>query len=275
MSFPPSRTESPAERRRRLGRVPADPKTIHFIAVCGTGMGSLACMLARAGYTVTGSDQAVYPPMSTQLARCGIRLMQGYHAANLDGRPDLAVVGNALSRGNPEIEALLDRGIPYVSMPEALARLFLRGKHPLVVVGTHGKTTTTALAASVLLHAGRDPSLLVGGVARDFGGGFRTGGGDVFVIEGDEYDTAFFDKEPKFLHYAPRTAILTSVEFDHADIYRDLDHVIAAFRRFVAIIPDDGLLAVCGDDPRALGVAREARCRTVIYGLGDDATLRG
>lgn len=279
MSFPPSRTESPGERRQRRGRLPQDPKTIHFIAVCGTGMGALACMLASAGRRVTGSDQAIYPPMSTQLERRGIGFMKGYRAENLrgnsDGPPDLVVVGNAMSRGNPEIEALLESGIPYVSMPEALKLLFLEGKHPLVVAGTHGKTTTTSLAAFALLHAGRDPSLLVGGVARDFGGGFRVGCGDVFVIEGDEYDTAFFDKEPKFLHYAPRTAILTSVEFDHADIYRDLDHVCEAFAKFIALIPPEGLLAVCSDDPRALDVSRGARCRRVTYGTGDEASLRG
>ncbi len=275
MSFPPSRTETPEERKKRLAGVPRDPRSVHLIAVAGTGMGALACMLAASGRVVTGSDQAVYPPMSTQLERSGIRIMEGYRAENLAHRPDLAVVGNAMSRGNPEIEALLESGIPYVSMPEALRFYFFAGKHPIVVAGTHGKTTTSSLAASVLAHAGRDPSLLVGGVAHDFGGGFRLGKGEFLVLEGDEYDTAFFDKEPKFLHYAARTAILTSIEFDHADIYRDLDHVREAFRRFVATIPGGGLLAVCADDPEARAIAREANCRVVPYGLSEGSALRG
>ncbi len=275
MSFPPSRTEDPGARSARLSRVPADPRRVHLIAICGTGMGSLAGLLAASGREVTGSDQAVYPPISTLLAGLGIRVMKGYRPENLAAPPDLVVVGNVLSRGNPEIEALLESGIPYVSMPEALNRFFLRGRHPLVVAGTHGKTTTTSLAAWALLHAGRDPSLLAGGVAKDFKGGFRLGAGETFVIEGDEYDTAFFDKEPKFLHYAPQTAILTSVEFDHADIFRDLDHVREAFRKFVALIPPDGLLAVCGDDGGALAVSREARCRVLRYGLEEGADLRG
>ena len=267
--------ETREETARRLARVPRDPRRVHLIAVCGTGMGSLAGMLAASGFEVTGSDQAIYPPMSGQLERWGIRVMQGYRAENLAPPPDLVVVGNAMSRGNPEVEALLASGIPYLSMPEALRLFFLKGKHPLVVTGTHGKTTTTAIAARVLLEAGRDPSLLVGGVTRDFEGGFRLGKGDVFVIEGDEYDSAFFDKGPKFLHYEPRSAILTSVEFDHADIYRDLEHVREAFRRFVALIPDLGLLAVCSDDAEALAAALTARCRILRYGLADNADLRG
>ncbi|MDP3937272.1 MAG: UDP-N-acetylmuramate--L-alanine ligase [Deltaproteobacteria bacterium] len=275
MSFPPSRTETPEEHTKRLAVVPRDPRSVHLIAVAGTGMGALACMLAASGRAVTGSDQAVYPPMSNQLERAGIRIMEGYRLENLSHRPDLVVVGNAMSRGNPEIEALLESGIPYVSMPEALRLYFFAGKHPVVVAGTHGKTTTTSLAASVLAHAGRDPSLLVGGIARDFDGGFRLGMGEAFVLEGDEYDTAFFDKEPKFLHYAPRTAILTSVEFDHADIYRDLDHVREAFRRFVATIPEAGLLAVCADDPEARAIAQGASCRVLPYGLSEGSALRG
>jgi UDP-N-acetylmuramate: L-alanyl-gamma-D-glutamyl-meso-diaminopimelate ligase len=238
-------------------------------------MGALASMLAASGREVTGSDQAVYPPMSTQLARSGIRVFEGYSGANLSGRPDLVIVGNAMSRGNPEIEALLESGIPYVSMPEALRLYFLEGRHPLVVVGTHGKTTTTSLAASTLLRAGRDPSLMVGGVVGDFNGGYRLGKGRIFVLEGDEYDTAFFDKDPKFLHYAPQTAILTSVEFDHADIYRDLEHVRSVFRKFVGLIPSEGFMAVCHDDREACLVSREARCRISRYGLEEGADLRG
>ncbi len=275
MSLAPSRPETPLETAARLSRVPKTVRRVHLIAVAGTGMGSLAGILAAAGFEVTGSDQAVYPPMNVLLERWGIRVMQGYRAENLAHRPDLVIVGNAMSRGNPEIEALIESGLPYVSMPETLRRYFLRDRHPVVIAGTHGKTTTTALAASVLLSAGRDPSLLVGGVAKDFEGGFRLGKGMHFVIEGDEYDTAFFDKGPKFLHYEPRSAILTSVEFDHADIYRDLDHVRAAFRRFVALIPPMGILAVCGDDDEALAAALTGRCRVLRYGLEDNAELRG
>ena len=275
MSLAPTRPETPEETAFRLARVPRTARRVHLVAVAGTGMGSLAGMFAAAGFEVTGSDQAVYPPMSVQLERWGIRVMQGYRAENLAHRPDLVVVGNAMSRGNPEVEALLESGLPYVSMPEALRLFFLRDKHSVVIAGTHGKTTTTALAGSVLLSAGRDPSLLVGGVAKDFEGGFRLGKGNHFVIEGDEYDTAFFDKGPKFLHYEPKSVILTSVEFDHADIYRDLDHVREAFRRFVALIPAMGILAVCGDDEEALAVALTGRCRVLRYGLGDNADLRG
>ena len=275
MSLAPTPPETPQESTARLARVPKTLRRVHLIAVAGTGMGSLAGMFAAAGFEVTGSDQAVYPPMSLQLERWGIRVMQGYRAENLTHRPDLVIVGNAMSRGNPEVEALLEGGLPYVSMPEALRLFFLRGKHAVVVTGTHGKTTTASLAGSVLLSAGRDPSLLVGGVAKDFEGGFRLGKGDPFVIEGDEYDTAFFDKGPKFLHYEPKSAILTSVEFDHADIYRDLDHVRQAFRKFVALIPAMGLLAVCGDDDEALAVALTGRCRILRYGLSDNADLRG
>jgi len=272
---PASRSEAPKERAERLARVPAEIHRVHLMAVCGTGMGSLAGMLAATGREVTGSDQAVYPPMSTQLERWGIRVIQGYRSGNLSHRPDLVIVGNVLSRGNPEIEALLESGLPYVSMPEALEIFFLRDKHPLVIAGTHGKTTTTSLAGWALTAAGRDPSVLVGGVAKDFEGGFRLGAGHVFVIEGDEYDTAFFDKAPKFLHYAPRTVILTSVEFDHADIYRDLAHVSEAFRNFVALVPTLGLVAVCSDDPEALAIAITGRCRIVRYGLANHADLRG
>ena len=230
-------------------------------------MGALAGMLKGRGFHVTGSDQNVYPPMSTQLAAQQIPVMVGYKAENLQPRPDLVIVGNALSRGNPEIEALLESGIPYVSYPEALSKFFITGKHSIVIAGTHGKTTTCSLAAAVLDHAGENPSFLIGGVPLNFGLGQRLSAGKHFVVEGDEYDTAFFDKESKFLHYQPKTAIVTSVEFDHADIFRDLDHVKAAFRKFVGLIPKDGLLVYCADDAGAVDVSTSCTAPKESYGL--------
>ncbi len=245
---------------------------VHLCAVAGTGMGALAAMLKARGIRVTGSDQNVYPPMSTQLAEAGIEVRVGYRAENLEPRPDLVIVGNALSRGNPEIEALLTSGIPYVSFPDALGRFFLEGRHSLVIAGTHGKTTTGSLAAWLLEAAGEDPSFLIGGVPVNFGRGARIGGGRHFVVEGDEYDTAFFDKGSKFLHYRPKTAIVTSVEFDHADIFRDLDHVKSAFRRFVALVPpEDGLLVINADDEGAVDVASKAAAPVERYGLRAEA----
>jgi UDP-N-acetylmuramate: L-alanyl-gamma-D-glutamyl-meso-diaminopimelate ligase len=232
---------------------------IHLVAVGGVAMATLAAMLKERGYRVTGSDQGVYPPMSDFLARAGIAVMQGYRADNLIPAPDLVVVGNAVSRTNPEVAALLQTSIPYLSFPQTLARFFLDGKRPLVVAGTHGKTTSTALLAWVLEKAGRQPGMLVGGIGRNFGRGYQLGEGDFFVVEGDEYDSAFFDKGPKFLHYRPQAVLLNAVEFDHADIYRDLDHVKGAFRQLLAIVPAEAPLLVCSDFPAALEVARSAR----------------
>jgi UDP-N-acetylmuramate: L-alanyl-gamma-D-glutamyl-meso-diaminopimelate ligase len=198
---------------------------VHLIAICGVAMAALAGMLKQRGYQVSGSDENVYPPMSTLLERWGIPIRAGFRAENLASCPDVVVVGNKVSRDNPEVQALLASDLVYVSLPQALREFFLVGKRSLVVAGTHGKTTSTAMLAWVLEQAGRDPSMLVGGDAKDFGGNFKLGNGEHFVLEGDEYDTAFFDKGPKFLHYAPQALILTAVEFDHADIYRDLDHV--------------------------------------------------
>ena len=246
-----------------LGKV----KHVHLAAVAGTGMGALAGMLRSLGLTVSGSDQNIYPPMSTQLAEAGIELKLGYKAENLVPKPDLVIVGNALSRGNPEVEALLESGIPYVSFPAALGKFFLEGRHSIVIAGTHGKTTTCSIAAWVLEHAGKDPSFLIGGVPLNFGKGNKLGRGTDFVVEGDEYDTAFFDKESKFLHYQPRTALVTSVEFDHADIFRDLDHVKSAFRKFVGLIPKDGLLVVNAEDAGAMDVAKNATGRVETYAV--------
>lgn len=241
-------------------------KHIHFIAICGTGMGSLAGMLKASGYHVTGSDQNVYPPMSTWLADQGIVPYSGFAPEHLDGA-DLVIVGNAVSKTNPEVAAMLERGLAYRSFPQALAEFFIRDRHSMVVAGTHGKTTTTALLAWVLTSAGRDPGAMIGGAAKNFDGNFRVGAGRFVAVEGDEYDTAFFDKGPKFLHYRPRTAILTSIEFDHADIYRDLAHVISAFERFVDLIPRDGLLVAAAADERVTAVAARAACRVERYGF--------
>ncbi|HVP67675.1 MAG TPA: Mur ligase domain-containing protein [Anaeromyxobacteraceae bacterium] len=243
-------------------------RRVHLIGVCGTGMGSFAGMLKAAGYEVTGSDENVYPPMSTQLARWGIEAYAGYRPENLDrARPDVVVVGNVVRAVNPEAAAVRERGIPQVSFPAALGEIFLAARHPVVVVGTHGKTTTSAMMGFVLHRAGRDPSFLVGGVTRDFDGNFRLGQGPHFVVEGDEYDTAYFDKGPKFLHYRPRTAIFTSCEMDHADIYRDEAHYRGAFERFAALLPRDGYLAACSTWPAVVEIARGAACEVETYSV--------
>jgi UDP-N-acetylmuramate: L-alanyl-gamma-D-glutamyl-meso-diaminopimelate ligase len=247
-------------------------KRIHLIGVAGTGMGSFAGMLKAAGYAVTGSDENVYPPMSTQLERWGIEVMTPYRAENLDrARPDLVVVGNVVRSVNPEATAMRERGLPHVSFPQALGDLFIAPRHGVVVVGTHGKTTTTAMMGALLHHAGRDPSFLVGGVTRDFDSNFRLAQGRHFVVEGDEYDTAYFDKGPKFLHYHPRTAIFTSCELDHADIYRDEAHYESAFERFMEILPADGFLAACTSYGSVVRIAGRARCEVETYALGATA----
>jgi UDP-N-acetylmuramate: L-alanyl-gamma-D-glutamyl-meso-diaminopimelate ligase len=249
-------------------------RTIHLIGICGTGMGTLAAMLQEAGYRVRGSDQHVYPPMSTFLSSHGIEVMEGYRPGNLEPPPDLVVVGNVIRRDNSEAQAVLECGLPFCSMPEALARFFLNSPQSVVVAGTHGKTTTSALLVWLLTEAGLDPGCLVGGLMINSGKSYRLGQGPYFVVEGDEYDTAFFDKGPKFLHYKPKVCVLTSVEFDHADIYADLQAVEHAFGRLLAIIPPEGLLVVNADDPGALRLAQEARCRVVTYALRQPAQFR-
>lgn len=254
---------------------------IHMIGICGTGMGSLAGLLRDAGHAVRGSDQEVYPPISTMLRDKGIPVLEGYRAANiLDAkpRPDLVIVGNIANRQNPEVQGLLESGIPYLSMPQALGRFFLASRHPVVVAGTHGKTTTTAMIARMLMDAGRGPSFLVGGILKDLDQSYRLGEGNAFVIEGDEYETSFFDKDPKFLHYMPRTAILTSVEYDHAEMFPSLEAVKDAFARFVALVPkgsDGGSLIVCADDPTALSLAGACRGEILPYGLGGASRIKG
>lgn len=237
-------------------------------------MASLAGMLRDQGYRVTGSDQNVYPPMSDFLRSLEIPIMEGYRAENLQPAPDLVIVGNVITRPNPEACELSRRRIPYLSMPQALQVFAMKGKRNVVVCGTHGKTTTTSLIAWILDKGCKDPGFMIGGMPTNFGRNFRVGTGPFFVIEGDEYDTAFFDKGPKFLHYAPNMAVITSIEFDHADIYRDLNHVIESFRRFIALLPPDGVLIVNGDDPTVLAESRKAVCPVITYGFGQECEWR-
>ncbi len=234
-------------------------------------MAALAGLLKERGFQVTGSDNDCYPPMSTLLAELGIEVRSPYSPANVPQGVDLVVVGNALSRGNPELEAILERRLPYVSMPEVLKDLFLRGRIPVVVAGTHGKTTTASLTAWVLESAGRDPGFLIGGVPSNFARNFRSGTGEAFVVEGDEYDTAFFDKGPKFLHYLPAVAIVGNVEFDHADIYRDADEVERAFRLLANLVPRNGLLIAGIEGERALRVAEGAICPVETFAVEGEA----
>lgn len=249
-------------------------KHIHLIAVCGTGMGALAGMLKEKGFRVSGSDRNIYPPMSQQLERLGVELVLGYGPDNLRERPDLVIVGNAVSKTNPEVQAMLSQGIEYLSLPEALNRFFLKDKVPLVIAGTHGKTTTSSLMAWVLESCGYDPGFFIGGIPINFGQNYKAGQGTYFVIEGDEYDTAFFDKGPKFLHYETKAAILTSIEFDHGDIYADLDSVKKAFKSFLKRLPEDGFLAAGIDFPEVESMVHEANCLVETYGFSGNAAWR-
>ncbi len=249
----------------------ADRKHIHLIGICGTAMASLAGMLNARGFHVTGSDAAAYPPMSDFLASLGIPVAQPFSAENLKPQPDLVVVGNAISRGNPELEHVLDVRIPFCSLPQILHDEFLRGKEVIVIAGTHGKTTTTSMLSWIFHSAGLAPSFLIGGIAENFGSSFALGKGKHFIIEGDEYDTAFFDKGPKFLHYFPDRVILTSVEFDHADIYEDLDAVETAFKRLVNLVPRRGSLVAIDTGASVERCIAKAFCPVERYGLQEKA----
>jgi UDP-N-acetylmuramate: L-alanyl-gamma-D-glutamyl-meso-diaminopimelate ligase len=246
-------------------------KHVHLIGICGTAMASLAGMLKQRGFHVTGSDHAAYPPMSDFLASLNIPISQPFAGSNLRPHPELVVVGNAISRGNPELEYVLDARIPFESMAHVLHDEFLIGRERLVVAGTHGKTTTASLLAWLFHHAGRAPSFLIGGMPENFGSSFGLGSGDEFILEGDEYDTAFFDKGPKFLHYFPDAVILTSVEFDHADIYKNLDEVKTAFTRLVNLIPGRGLLVAWDGHPNVDPCVSRAFCRVERYGFKTQA----
>ena len=255
--------------------IPESVQSVHLIAVCGTAMGALAAMLQEIGLSVTGSDRNVYPPMSTFLAERRIRVMNGFAAAHLDHRPDLVVVGNAVTRDNPEAVAMRAMGLAYCSMPEALNHFAAAGKETLLVAGTHGKTTTSSLLAWLLHSAGRDPSFMIGGILNNFSGNYRIGQGPAFVVEGDEYDTAYFDKGPKFLHYRPWVAIVTGVEFDHADIFRDLDHVKSAFRQFLQTLGPQNVLLAYDDDPNlAELLASPPAGRVEYYGRNTQSEWR-
>ncbi|HKF29266.1 MAG TPA: Mur ligase family protein [Candidatus Binataceae bacterium] len=255
------------ESEARLACIPATLRHVHLIGVAGTAMAALAGMLVERGFHVSGSDNQFYEPTASLLRASRVELKAGFAGSNLAPAPDLVVVGNVIQRVNPEAQALLASTIPYLSMPEALWHFFLSDRKVLMVAGTHGKTTSTAMMAHVLASAGRDPSMLVGGVALDFDSNYRLGGGSYFVIEGDEYDTAFFDKGPKFLHYRAAGTIVTAVEFDHADIYRDLDHVKASFRALANQADQDRTLAVCADFPHALDAVKGSRAHSITFGL--------
>jgi len=245
---------------------PASIRRVHLVGVGGTGMGSFAGMLKAAGYEVTGSDENVYPPMSDMLKAWGIAALTPYSPKNLDlAKPDLVVIGNVIRRVNPEATAVRERGLAQMSFPAALGSLFLARRHSVVVAGTHGKTTTSSLMGHVLAEAGQDPSFLVGGVTQNYAGNYRLGRGPHFVVEGDEYDTAYFDKGPKFLHYQARTLILTSIELDHADIYRDLAHYESSFEQLVLQLPPTGTIAVSAAWPNAARIAATAHANVLTY----------
>ncbi len=244
----------------------------HLIGICGTAMASLAGMLQARGHHVTGSDQNVYPPMSTMLQDLGINVSQGFKREHLTPAPDCVIVGNAIPRGNPEVEETLRRKLLYRSQAEVVKEEFIRGRHSLAVAGTHGKTTTTSIAAWVMDQGGLDPSFLIGGVAQNFGSSFRVTDSDYFIIEADEYDTAYFDKGPKFMHYLPELAIVNNIEFDHADIYADLDAVKLAFRRFMNLVPENGRLIAGWDSPNVREVVESfgERLFTRVETFGTD-----
>ncbi|MCX5870206.1 MAG: UDP-N-acetylmuramate:L-alanyl-gamma-D-glutamyl-meso-diaminopimelate ligase [Deltaproteobacteria bacterium] len=254
----------------KLNLAPDNIRHIHIMGICGTGMAALAGMLKASGFAVTGSDSGVYPPMSDFLKEQRIEAASGYGPQNLQPRPDLVIVGNVITRKNPEAQALATTAIPYLSFPQALAHFFISARTSLVVAGTHGKTTTSSLLASALHRAGLDPSFMIGGIVREFDANFRLGNGRYFVVEGDEYDTAFFDKGSKFLHYRPNIAIITSVEFDHADIFADLDAIKRSFRKFVALLPQDGLIVAHLDDQNVAEVVADAPCEVQGYGFNPE-----
>jgi len=244
---------------------------IHFLGICGTAMGSVAAALKEKGFVVTGSDENVYPPMSTFLASKGVEITKGFKPENIPATADLIVIGNAMKRGNPEVEAVLDRKLYYLSLPETLKQFFLRGRHNLVVTGTHGKTTTTSLLTWILKSAGLDPSYMIGGIPNNLGEGCLLTDSKYFVLEGDEYDTAFFDKRSKFVHYLPELVIVNNIEFDHADIFNNVEEIKLSFRRMLNIVPSNGLVLLNGDDPNCVEVGKTCPAPIVEVGFSPNA----
>jgi UDP-N-acetylmuramate: L-alanyl-gamma-D-glutamyl-meso-diaminopimelate ligase len=254
--------------------VTKEPRKLHFLGICGTAMGSVAAALRDRGFSVTGSDENIYPPMSTFLEKKGVALQEGYRAENIPADVDVVVIGNAIKRGNPEVEAVLNRKLFYLSLPEVLKDYFLRGRHNLVVTGTHGKTTTTALLAWIMETAGRKPGYLIGGLPKNLGQGARLNDSKYFVIEGDEYDTAFFDKRSKFIHYLPELVIVNNIEFDHADIFNNLDEIKLSFRRLLNVVPQNGMVLLNGDDHNCVEVARDCLAQMIEVGFSENCAQR-
>src|SRR2546427_3072425 len=250
------------------------PQKFHFIGICGTAMGSVGAAWQERGFKISGSDESVYPPMSIFLEEHEIKLHQGYRAENIPADADVVVIGNAMKRSNPEVEAVLNRKLFYLSLPEVLKNYFLRGKHNLVVTGTHGKTTTTSLLAWIMEKAGRKPGFLIGGIPKNLGQGARLNDSKYFVIQGDEYDSAFFDKRSKFVHYLPELVIVNNIEFDHADIFSNLDEIKLSFRRLLNIVPQNGMVVVNGDDPNAVEVAKDCLGQMVEVGFSKNCAQR-
>src|SRR5712691_3891207 len=255
-------------------RVKEAPKKFHFLGIGGTAMASVAAALQERGFKVTGSDENVYPPMSTFLKEKDIPLKEGYRAENIPADADVVVIGNAMKRGNPEVEAVLNRKLFYLSLPEVLKNYFLRGKHNLVVTGTHGKTTTTSLLTWIMEKAGRKPGYLVGGIPKNLGQGARLNDSKYFVIEGDEYDSAFFDKRSKFVHYLPELVIVNNIEFDHADIFNNLDEIKLSFKRLLNIVPQNGMILLNGDDHNCVEVAKDCLAQMVEVGFSKNCAQR-
>jgi len=250
-------------------------KRVYLVGICGTAMASLAGMLRERGWEVTGSDEHVYPPMSTYLESLGIPILEGYTNEHIETlRPDLVVIGNAIARTNPEAVAVLELDLPYISMPEAIYDQFIRGRHSVVITGTHGKTTTTSLAAWLLESSGRDPGMMVGGIPLNFGQNYKLGAGEHFVIEGDEYNVSFFDRGPKFLHYRANTLVVNNIEFDHADLYDGLDAIVGAFRSAVERVEPGDLVVANGDDPVVQGLRDSCRARWVTFGEEESCDVR-
>jgi UDP-N-acetylmuramate: L-alanyl-gamma-D-glutamyl-meso-diaminopimelate ligase len=252
----------------------SDKSNFHFTGICGTAMGAVAAAMKQRGFTVTGSDANVYPPMSDFLRGQGITLTEGYAGENIPADTDVVIIGNAISRGNPEAESTLDRKLLYHSLPEVMKEFFLRGKRNFVVSGTHGKTTTSSMLAWIFVHAGRDPGYMIGGLPKNLGHGAHFTDSEFNVLEGDEYDTAFFDKRSKFLHYLPECVVVNNVEFDHADIYQNLDEIKLTFRRLLNIVPRGGMAYINGDEQNCLDVAAGAPCPVTTVGFGENCTLR-